>query len=90
MIAGVIFAHYFFIIVEKYSYIFDTHVLGIPLEKRLATHAQMKAAKNREIESMQKRTGDFEGEDKKNQMARKKEAIDSYESRNMKLNFMQC
>ena len=36
MFAGVIIAHYFFIISEKYVYLIDWHLLGIPLEKRMA------------------------------------------------------
>jgi len=38
MIAGLIIAHYIFILVERYIYLFDYHVFGIPLEKRIATH----------------------------------------------------
>ena len=37
MIAGVIFAHYIYMMVEKYIHLFDFHILGIPLEKRFAT-----------------------------------------------------
>lgn len=37
MIAGVIFAHYAFILVERHIYLVDYHVFGIPLEKRMAT-----------------------------------------------------
>lgn len=37
MISGLIFAHYVFILAEKYSFIIDWYILGIPLEKRLAT-----------------------------------------------------
>lgn len=36
MFAGVIISHYFFILSEKYSYLIDWHVFGIPLEKRMA------------------------------------------------------
>jgi len=35
MIASVIFAHYMFIIAERYSYIVDWYVFGMPLSKRL-------------------------------------------------------
>ena len=36
MISGVLFAHYIFILAERYSYLIDWYVFGIPLEKRLA------------------------------------------------------
>lgn len=35
MIAGFVFAHYLWILSEKYSYLVDFHVFGIPLEKRM-------------------------------------------------------
>ena len=35
MIAGIGFAHYFWILADKYSYLVDWHLLGIPLTKRL-------------------------------------------------------
>lgn len=38
MIASVIFAHYMFIIAERYSYIVDWYVFGMPLSKRLASN----------------------------------------------------
>ena len=37
MIAGMIIAHYLFIMSEKWVYLFDYYVMGIPLEKRIAT-----------------------------------------------------
>ena len=37
MIGGIIMAHYFYIITERYVYLFDYHILGIPIEKRLGT-----------------------------------------------------
>jgi hypothetical protein len=36
MLAAVIFAHYIFIMAERYSYLVDWYVFGIPLSKRLA------------------------------------------------------
>jgi hypothetical protein len=36
MIAAVVFAHYFFIIAERYSFIIDWYIFRIPLSKRLA------------------------------------------------------
>lgn len=40
MMAALIFAHYFWFMAEKYSYIIDWYVLGIPLSKRLANDSQ--------------------------------------------------
>ena len=37
MIAGLIIAHYIWIMMDKYISYFDYNFLGIPLEKRLAT-----------------------------------------------------
>jgi len=37
MIAGIIFAHYIYILSEKYCYLMDWYVFGIPLAKRMAT-----------------------------------------------------
>ena len=37
MISGVIFAHYLWILSEKYSFIVDQYIFGIPLEKRMAS-----------------------------------------------------
>jgi hypothetical protein len=37
MIGGIIIGHYLFIISERYVYLFDYYVLGIPLEKRIGT-----------------------------------------------------
>jgi hypothetical protein len=36
MLAAVIFAHYFWIMSEKYSYVIDWYIFRIPLAKRLA------------------------------------------------------
>ena len=36
MVSGVVFAHYMWLLSEKYSYLIDWHVFGIPLEKRMA------------------------------------------------------
>jgi hypothetical protein len=36
IIFGIIIGHYAFILAEKYSYIVDWLVFGIPLEKRMA------------------------------------------------------
>jgi|TARA_B110001450_G_C17550705_1_gene452555 hypothetical protein len=36
MLAAVIFAHYFWIMSEKYSFIIDWYIFRIPLAKRLA------------------------------------------------------
>ena len=38
MISGAIFAHYLWIMSEKYSYLVDWHIFGIPLEKRMAAY----------------------------------------------------
>lgn len=35
MIAGIIFAHYFWILSERYCYLVDWYIFGIPLSKRL-------------------------------------------------------
>jgi len=40
MMAAVIFAHYFWVMAEKYSYIVDWYIFGIPLSKRLANDSQ--------------------------------------------------
>lgn len=40
MLAAVIFAHYFFILAEKYSYLVDWYIFGIPLHKRLASDGE--------------------------------------------------
>jgi len=40
MMAAVIFAHYFWVMAEKYSYIIDWYIFGIPLSKRLANDNQ--------------------------------------------------
>ena len=37
MIGGVLFAHYIWIMSSRYCYLFDYYILGIPLEKRIAT-----------------------------------------------------
>lgn len=37
MISGALFAHYIFILSERYSYLIDWYILGIPLDKRLAS-----------------------------------------------------
>ena len=36
MLAAVMFAHYIFIMSERYSYLLDYYIFGIPLSKRLA------------------------------------------------------
>jgi hypothetical protein len=36
MVAGIVFAHYFWILAEKYSYIVDWNIFRIPLNKRMA------------------------------------------------------
>ena len=36
MFAGIVFSHYLFIISEKYVYLIDWHLFGIPIEKRMA------------------------------------------------------
>ena len=45
MIAGMIIAHYLFIMSSRYVYLFDYYILGIPLEKRIATIDQIFLAK---------------------------------------------
>lgn len=40
MLAGIIFAHYFWIISEKYSFAIDWYIFRIPLAKRLANDTQ--------------------------------------------------
>jgi hypothetical protein len=40
MMAALIFANYFWFMAEKYSYIIDWYVLGIPLSKRLTNDSQ--------------------------------------------------
>lgn len=42
MISGIIIGHYIWLLVEKYVYVFDIYVLGLPLEKRIATVDQVK------------------------------------------------
>lgn len=39
MLAAVIFAHYIFIMAERYSYLVDYYIFGIPLAKRLANNS---------------------------------------------------
>ena len=34
IVSGMAFAHYFFILAEKYCYLIDWHIFGIPLSKR--------------------------------------------------------
>ena len=41
MLSAVIFAHYLFIMAERYSYLVDWYVMGIPLSKRLASNSEM-------------------------------------------------
>ena len=56
MISGVIFAHYLWIMSEKYSYLVDWYVFGIPLEKRMATgldESQEQIEKRKEIQNNQ-------------------------------------
>ena len=36
MVSGIVFAHYIWMMSEKYSYLIDWHIFGIPLEKRMA------------------------------------------------------
>ena len=36
IVAGIVFAHYFWILSEKYSYSIDWWIFRIPLEKRMA------------------------------------------------------
>jgi hypothetical protein len=38
MLAAVIFAHYMFIISERYCYLVDWYIFGIPLSKRLVNN----------------------------------------------------
>ena len=38
MVCGICFAHYFWILGEKYSYLIDWHIFKIPLSKRMAKH----------------------------------------------------
>lgn len=37
IISGILFAHYFWIMAEKYCYLVDWYLYGIPLEKRMAS-----------------------------------------------------
>jgi hypothetical protein len=37
IISGILFAHYFWIMAEKYCYLVDWHIYGIPLEKRMTS-----------------------------------------------------
>jgi len=39
MLAAVIFAHYIFIMAERYSYLVDYYIFGIPLAKRIANNS---------------------------------------------------
>lgn len=52
MIAGVIIAHYFFILVEKHVWYFDYYVFGIPLQKRIANGDQLQEEKTRRAKEM--------------------------------------
>ena len=38
MLAAVIFGHYLFIMAERYSYLVDWYIFGIPLAKRLVNN----------------------------------------------------
>jgi len=40
MICGIVIGHYLYIMSERYCYLFDYYVLGIPIEKRLGTIEQ--------------------------------------------------
>jgi hypothetical protein len=39
MLAAVIFAHYIYIMSERYSYLVDYYIFGIPLSKRLSNNS---------------------------------------------------
>ena len=48
---GAIVAHYIFILVERYIFVVDKWVFGIPLEKRMGTVSQIQTAKAQEIKA---------------------------------------
>jgi hypothetical protein len=52
MIGGILIGHYLFIMSERYSYLFDFYVLGIPLEKRLGTIEQNNQASKEKEEGL--------------------------------------
>jgi F0F1-type ATP synthase assembly protein I len=45
MIAGAMIGHYIWILTDKYIFYFDYYILGIPLEKRIATIDQLNIQK---------------------------------------------
>ena len=49
MFSGMIIAHYFWIICEKYSYIIDWYIFKIPLGKRMAKEKSLSEAELKEI-----------------------------------------
>lgn len=62
MISGVIFAHYLWIMSEKYSFLIDWYIFGIPLEKRMATDrglSQEEIEKQKEIQNNQSPSGNY-------------------------------
>ena len=46
MIAAVVFAHYFWIMAERYSFIIDWYIFRIPLAKRLANDNRFTSENN--------------------------------------------
>ena len=52
MIGGILMGHYLFIISERYVYIIDYYIFGIPLEKRLGTLEQNQNAKQEKINAL--------------------------------------
>ena len=55
MIAGVIVAHYLWILSSKYVYLFDFYVFGIPLEKRIGTIEQVYISKKEKKAALENR-----------------------------------
>jgi hypothetical protein len=46
MISGLVFAHYLFVMAERHSYLIDWHIMGIPLDKRMAIPGEDSRDKN--------------------------------------------
>jgi hypothetical protein len=55
MIAGIFIGHYVWILTDRYIHILDSQILGIPLEKRMATTDQMSIAQKQKIAKLLKK-----------------------------------
>jgi hypothetical protein len=60
IISGIVFAHYFWILSEKYSYLVDWYIFRIPLEKRMAKDNSMSEEEIRDEIKQQRIERQFE------------------------------